>query len=187
MGTSFDFQSNYFLPDFSSEYGNIDVFANPLVANNPVITTMPIYQVPVIQSIKPVATTPVVATPVVPKKTIAFTVYDGNETLPGANIAIDGVATAQTNSNGYVIIPNVPVTATVQITYIGYEDYIISASAIPAKVILKSGTEQLQEVVIVGKKKPTSSNWAWWLVGAIAAVGIIKHAKSGTKIVRAKL
>jgi hypothetical protein len=172
---------NYSLPNFDFDTPGIYNLPKTQPYMLPTFTPTPV-------AVTPITTIPVVATPVVPKKTIAFTVYDEKETLPEANIAIDGVGTAQTNGNGYVVIPNVPINATVQITYIGYEDYIISASSVPAKVVLKSGTEQLQEVVIHAVKKPAkSSNWAWWLLGAVVAGGIIKYSKAGTKIVQAKL
>ena len=181
---SFDFKSTYSLPDFDPDYGLENMFDMPLLTKP--IVTMPIYQAPVVVP-KVVQTIAPIVAPVVAKKTIAFTVYDGAETLPGANIAIDGIPTAQTNENGYVILPNVPATATVKITYVGYEDYIVAATAVPTKVVMKSSGEQLPELTIIGKKKPESNTWAWLLLGAVVVGGIFKYSRSGTKIVRAKI
>lgn len=141
----------------------------------------PIYTAPQIQL-------PTVVIPVASTKTIAFTVADASETLPGANITIDGIGKAQTNANGYVVVPNVLPTSMVKISYVGYEDYVVQASQLPAKVIMKTTALQLPEVVIPNNfKKPVSNNWMWWLVGAVGAVGIYKYSKTGSKVVKAKI
>lgn len=183
---SYDFQNTYYLPDFQSEFGGVDIFSAPL-QKPVVVNAAPVFATPTIQSV--MAAAPVLAAvPVVAKKTIAFTVYAGKETLPGANIAIDGVDTAITNGNGYAIITNVPITAIVKISYIGFEHYIIGASSVPAKVLMKSGIEQLPDLVITAKKKATTSTtWIWWLAGAVGALGIYKYSKIGTTIVKAKI
>jgi len=123
------------------------------------------------------------------KKTISFTVADDNETLPGANIAVDGIGKAQTDINGNVTIPNISLDASIKITYVGYDDYITTASTIPSVVILKKGITMLSEVVVEKKSPKASSNnsWMWWIVGAVAAVGIYKYSKTGAKVVRAKI
>jgi hypothetical protein len=148
----------------------------------PVIDVAPISFVsasPVVKAVAPVA-----------NKTIAFTVSDKDGILPGANIAIDGIGKAQTDGNGYVIIPNVAPSSTVKITYVGYEDYIVSASSLPAKVVLKPTALQLDEVIVQAYKKPvaaTNNNWLWWLAGALGAAVIYKKAKLGSKVIKAKI
>jgi hypothetical protein len=120
-------------------------------------------------------------------KTISFTVSDANGTLPGANIAIDGIGKAQTNGNGYVVIPNVLPTSMVKISYVGYEDYVVQASQLPAKLVMKTTVLQLDEAKVPAWKKPTSNTWLWWLAGGIAALGIYKYSKTGAKVVKAKI
>jgi hypothetical protein len=191
--------SDYTLDNYN--FGISDIYTFPKVIN-----TVPLFQynAPVIEDISfetisepvfisnPTPIAPIEITPIAPiapvSKTIAFTVATANETLPGANIAIDGVGKAQTNSNGYVVIPNVLPTSMVKISYVGYEDYVVQASELPAKILLKTTTYQLNEVEIPNNyKKPTSNAWMWWLVGAVGAFGIYKYSKTGVKVVKAKI
>jgi len=121
-------------------------------------------------------------------KTISFTVKDKFGTISLANIQVNGVGTAVTDDNGRVTLPNIPVDATIKISYIGFDDYVSTASTIPSAVILKEGVKMLNEVNIQNTYKKSSSNtWMWWIVGAVAAVGIYKYSKTGAKVVRAKI
>lgn len=130
-------------------------------------------------------------------KTISFTVADSFETLPGANIAINGIGVAQTDIDGRVTLANLALGSMLKITYVGYQDYIIAAANVPAKVIMVPDAIQLPEVIIVNNyKKPvieetppaaSSNTWLWLLAGGLAAIGIVKYSKSGTKIVKAKI
>lgn len=173
---------DYETPTFDFSVGNSLYNFQPVV-QQPYVAP-PVYIAP--QVVSPIVMP--VATAVAATKTIAFTVADDKETLPGANIAIDGVGKAQTNQNGYVVIPNVSPTSIVKITYVGYEDYVVQASQLPAKVILKSTAVELAEVVLTNNyKKPTSNTWLWWLAGAVGAFGIYKYSKIGTKVVQAKI
>ena len=178
---------DYTVPEYNFSVGNglynfqpvqQSFVAAPLVYTPPVVAAQPV--------IAPVYT-PVAVQPVVTGKTIAFTVYDANGTLPGANIAIDGIGKAQTNGNGSVTIPNVLPTSLVKISYIGYEDYTVIASSLPSKVTLTATALQLSEITIPAWKKPTSNTWAWLLVGVVGAFGIYKYSTSGTKVVKAKI
>lgn len=146
----------------------------------PVATYTPIAAVQ--QTFQPVAV-------VVPKKTITFTVADGTETIPGANIAVNGVGTATTDINGRVTLPNVSLNDSIRISYIGFEDYVGTVSTIPSIVVLKEGAIMLDEVIIQAWKKPVASSntWAWLLLGAVGVAAAYKFSKSGTKIVRAKI
>ena len=130
------------------------------------------------------------------KKLFTFTVSDNSNTLPGANIAVNGVAVAQTNANGMVTLPNYNPEAMIKISYVGYEDYIVKASAIVnAKVVLKSSPVALKEVVVTNNyKKPTapgaiatSNTWMYLLVGLIGAAGLYAYSSKGSKVVKAKL
>jgi hypothetical protein len=123
-----------------------------------------------------------------PKKTITFTVKDKDATIREANIAVDGVPTAKTDINGKVTLPNIPISAAIKVTYVGYDDYDSTASTIPSVVILKEGVQMLNELVIENNyKKPKSNAWLWWLAGAVGAFGIYKYSNKGTKVVKAKI
>ncbi len=97
-------------------------------------------------------------------KTISFTVKDKFGTISLANIQVNGVGTAVTDDNGRVTLPNIPVDATIKISYIGFDDYVSTASTIPSAVILKEGVKMLNEVNIQNTYKKSSSNtWMWWI------------------------
>lgn len=192
---------DYSLPDYNFSMAAINDFHNSGQLVQPTLPVWPSlyssesaikanYYIPSISYTPPVVATiqPTLQVQPVAKKTISFTVADATETLPGANIAINGVGTAQTDNYGLVTLPNIPIDAVIKITYVGYKDYIVSASAIPNKVIMTVDALELKEVVLQNNyKKPTSNTWAWWLLGGLAAVGIYKYSKTGAKVVRAKI
>ncbi len=130
----------------------------------PTVMPTPVIEMPVFEDVLPKSDSVNYAQNI--KKTISFTVADDNETLPGANIAVDGIGKAQTDINGNVTIPNISLDASIKITYVGYDDYITTASTIPSVVILKKGITMLSEVVVEKKSPKASSNnsWMWWII-----------------------
>lgn len=178
---------DFYVPEINFDV--TDVFQFPKIQATPVYVP-PVYTAPQTVYNNPVNTTaPIQADLGIIKKTITFTVADETETLPGANIAVNGISTAITDGNGRVTLPNIDIDSIITVSYIGYDTYTMIASAIPVKVFLKSGATQLDEVVITAWKKPaTSSNtWAWLLLGAVGVAAVYKYSKAGTKIVRAKI
>jgi len=168
---------NYTLPDI--DFGFADVYQFPVPQQQYNLANMPVAQV------IPRTTAPVI------RKTISFTVADTIETLPGANISVDGIAIAQTDGNGRVTLPNIATTSIIKVSYIGYSDFSVVAALIPSKVVLQASAEELQEVIIYTKPKAQaqSSSTIWWWVAGAAAVGAIIYtkAKTGAKIVKAKI
>ena len=144
----------------------------------------------IIKTVTPVVVPKVITQPMAglpPKKTISFTVATSKETLPGANIAVNGIATAQTDGNGRVTLPNIAIDSTIKITYIGYDDYSVIASQVPNKVIMNEGATALTEIKVVNNyKKPSNSKLLWWLAAAAGAFGIYQYS-TGSKVVKAKI
>lgn len=179
---------DYYVPEVN--FGLNDVFQYPKIQATPIYVP-PVYTAPQTVYNNPVYTAaPVQADLGIIKKTITFTVADDTETIPGANIAVNGIATATTDINGRVTLPNIAINSVIKISYIGYDDYEALASVIPSKVILKQGALALNEVVIINDyKKPVAptNTWAWLLLGAVGVAAVYKYSKAGTKIVRAKL
>lgn len=190
MTTATDF-IDYSLPDYN--FGIKDIYnfpqvQQPLLVNDetPILQLKPVLFQPVV--IPRVAQVFQTAIPVVAKKTIRFTVADDTETLPGANISVNGVATAQTDGNGFVILPNIAIDSIIKVSFIGYDEFISTASQIPNRVVLKKGALALKEVVVINNyKKPKSNNWLWLLAGGITALGIYKYSNTGAKVVKAKI
>ena len=81
-----------------------------------------------------------------------------------ANIALNGVPTAQTNQSGIVTIPNLKPTDTLTFSYIGYDSQTYVASQIPEKITLKEGSIILNEVAITPKIKPKTAKKTNWLL-----------------------
>lgn len=176
---------DYYVPEVN--FGLNDVYQFPKIQATPIYVP-PVYTAPIVYD-NPVYTAAPIQTVQPTTKTITFTVSDGTETIPGANIAVNGVGTATTDINGRVTLPKVSLNDSIRISYIGFEDYVGTVSTIPGIVVLKEGAIMLDEVKIYTKKKPaTSSNtWAWLLLGAVGVAAVYKYSKAGTKIVRAKI
>jgi hypothetical protein len=177
---------DFYVPDINFDV--TDVFQFPKIQDT--VYAAPVYTAPQIVYNNSVNTAaPIQADLGIIKKTITFTVADETETLPGANIAVNGISTAITDGNGRVTLPNIDIDSVITVSYIGYDTYTMIASAIPAKVFLKSGATQLDEVIIQAWKKPVapSNTWAWLLLGAVGVAAVYKYSKAGTKIVRAKI
>lgn len=182
---------DFYVPDVN--FGVTDIFQWP------VVKPTPIYYPKVVTAPQTVYTPPVLADLGIIKKTITFTVADNVETIPGANIAVNGIGTAVTDGNGRVTLPNIDIDSIITVSYIGYDTYTMIASAIPVKVILKSGAVALPEVIVTAWKPapapvqtaaiaPSNNTWAWLLAGAVGVAVVMKYAKgSGAKVVRAKL
>lgn len=102
-----------------------------------------------------------------------------------ANIAVNGVPTAQTNASGIVTIANLKPTDILTFSYIGYETQTFVASQIPEKITLKEGSIMLDDVAITPtiKPKPTKkTNWfLLLLLGGGTAYVINKASKSEKK------
>lgn len=182
--------SNFATPEFN--FGLTDIYQFPKEIQPSIGTqnyfnptpVLPKVVAPVVYVAEPIQTVAVV----VPKKTISFTVKDQQgATIPGANIEVNGVGTAQTDINGKVTLPNIPVDASIKISFVGFESNLTTASTITSVVILKDGVEMLSEVVIENKYKKPSNSLLWLLAGAAAAFGIYKYSQTGTKVVRAKI
>ena len=116
--------------------------------------------------------------------------------LPYANIAINGIATAQTDSNGFFTIRDISLTDTVKISYVGLGEVVYTAGSLPNTIQLKSVAIQLQSVIINIPKKPTPTaekpivpkptNWLLW--GSLGMAGILLYKKYSSKqVVKAKI
>lgn len=144
------------------------------------------------------------------KITISTTVYDEfGDPLPGANIHIDGKPIASTSASGSVTIPGIATSVSiVKVTYVGMQDYSISAVFVPKQIRMKPSITQLNEVVITIPKKvpvvavattptttpttkdtaePSKTNWLLWLT--IAGLGYKAYQRFGPKstTVKAKI
>lgn len=150
------------------------------------------------------------STPVLSDKiTISTTVYDEySNPLPGANIWIDGKWIAETNDNGVVTVSGVATSmSTVKVTHVAMKDYSISAVFIPKKVMMQVNVNELNEVIIKPKPKPTTiptttattkditpvvaksgMSWVMWLLILGAGIKGIQHfSTSKPKVVKAKI
>lgn len=106
------------------------------------------------------------------------------ETLPAANISVNGVPKTQTNSNGVFTLYNILSTDSIKVTYIGQKDYEVKALDFPNSIEMRESAEGLKEVIITAAKKPT--NWLLWL--GIGTVGFLAYQKYGAKApIKAKL
>lgn len=86
-------------------------------------------------------------------KSISGTVVDtGGEPIIGASVLVKGTTNGViTDLDGHFTLTQVPVTATIQVSYIGYKSQEIAVrDKSSIKVILVEDTEVLDEVVVVG-------------------------------------
>lgn len=86
-------------------------------------------------------------------KSISGTVVDtGGEPIIGASVLVKGTTNGViTDLDGHFTLTQVPVTATIQVSYIGYKSQEIAVRDKSfIKVILAEDTEVLDEVVVVG-------------------------------------
>ena len=90
------------------------------------------------------------------------------EPVIGANVVVKGTTNGViTDFDGNYTLNDVPVDATVQITYIGYQTVELKAgSSVLAKVTLKEDAEMLSEVVVVGYGSQKRAN----LTGAVSTI-----------------
>lgn len=78
---------------------------------------------------------------------------DSKNTLHGATITTDNHSVL-TNKNGYFNFENIPLSATVTISYIGYESQQFKANELfsttnkPKEIVLKPSNEELNQVII---------------------------------------
>lgn len=78
---------------------------------------------------------------------------DSKNTLHGATITTDNQSVL-TNKNGYFNFENIPLSATVTISYIGYESQQFKANELfsttnkPKEIVLKPSNEELNQVII---------------------------------------
>jgi hypothetical protein len=114
--------------------------------------------------------------------TLKTVVWDQDETLPDATVMVNGKAYA-TNENGVFQLPNVPVNATVSISYIGYKTFTGQASQVPPKIVLERDSTALNEVVITRKQKSILG----WIAAGLLTVAIIKKATDKSKKVTTKI
>jgi hypothetical protein len=164
MSATFNF-SDYTVPDYDFGFANIYTIPVPQSQYSTSVQTVDL----------PVAT-----------KTISFTVSDKNGTIPGANISVNGIATAQTDEKGKVTLPNIPTNADIIVSYIGYDNFQAQASNITSSVVINEGATPIDEVNVFTKKKP-SNTWLWILVGLGAAYSAYSYSNSGAKVVKAKI
>lgn len=113
----------------------------------------------------------------------AVVIANDGDSLPGANISVNGVPKIQTNGNGYFSLTNVLSTDIIKISFIGYEDYESKAADLPKAINMLTSAEALQEVVIKQVKK---TNWLLWLgIGTISVLAYNKYSAKAT--VKAKI
>ncbi|AOZ99593.1 carboxypeptidase-like regulatory domain-containing protein [Flavobacterium commune] len=113
-------------------------------------------------------------------------IADDGESLPGANISVNGVAKIQTNGNGYFSLTNILSTDIIKVSYIGYEDYESKAADLPKAINMLSSAEALNEVTVYAKPK-NKTNWLLWL-GIGTGLGLIAYKIHSAKAtVKAKI
>lgn len=166
----------------------------------PLFTT-PIPAAPVFSAPKPAAS--VFSSPGFNDKiTISTTVYDEKGyPLPDANIFIDEIAIASTYSNGTVTVPGIAtIMSRVRITHVAMKDYEISAALLPKKVMMQTNINELDEVIIPPRKKPTTEaaapapvakagmSWLLWITLLAAGYKGMQYFKDDKpKTVKAKI
>lgn len=115
--------------------------------------------------------------------------------LPYANIAINGVPTAQTNTAGVFFINSISPLATIKVSYVGLADATFIASSLPSRINMKTTAIQLEGVVITIPKKPITTtpitskeptNWLLWLSLGMAGILVYKKFATGA-VVKAKI
>ncbi len=118
------------------------------------------------------------------KITVQAVVFGSDgDTLPGANISINGIPKIQTNGNGFFSLYNVSPTDTIKISYIGQQDFEAKAASFPNSVEMRESAESLDEVVVRAAKKTN-----WLLPLGIVAIGFLAYRKYGKKAtVKAKI
>jgi TonB-linked SusC/RagA family outer membrane protein len=102
-------------------------------------------------------------------KTITGTVTDNNgEPVIGANVAIKGRAIGTvTDYDGKYTLPNIPVDAVLQVSYIGYLTKEVAVNnQLVIHVILTEDTKVIDEIVVVGYGTQKKVN----LTGAVASI-----------------
>ncbi|MDT0676538.1 SusC/RagA family TonB-linked outer membrane protein [Autumnicola musiva] len=97
--------------------------------------------------------------------TVSGVVSDANATLPGVTVLVRGTSNgAVTNLDGYYELNNVPVDATLQFTYVGFQTEEVPVdNKSEINVQLEVDEEALAEVIIVGYGRQTKKS----VVGAI--------------------
>ena len=95
-------------------------------------------------------------------------VDDAGEPIIGANVLVKGTTNGViTDFDGNYELSNVPSDATIQITYIGYQNVELKAGNKDlAQVTLKEDSEMLSEVVVVGYGSQKRAN----VTGAVATI-----------------
>lgn len=89
------------------------------------------------------------------------------ETIIGANVVVKGSTNGTiTDVDGVFVLQDVPDNAILQISYIGYETFEISANKSPITVVLHEDSELMDEVVVVGYGTMKKRD----LTGAVGAV-----------------
>lgn len=90
----------------------------------------------------------------IPNKKIAGTVVDDKgEPVIGASVVVEGTSIGTiTNLDGNYILNDVPETARISVSYIGYQsmEFRAADSKSLARIVLKEDTKVLDEVVVVG-------------------------------------
>ena len=90
----------------------------------------------------------------IPNKKIAGTVVDDKgEPVIGASVVVEGMSIGTiTNLDGNYILNDVPETARISVSYIGYQsmEFRAADSKSLARIVLKEDTKVLDEVVVVG-------------------------------------
>jgi hypothetical protein len=155
---------------------------NLVDANNPKNTTIPVMLV------NPTAAT------VTNGIQVAFSVSNGQETLPLATVQIDNQFYA-TTENGYFRKPDINPNSVVTISYIGYNAKTFKANAVPSTIVLSRSTTVLPEAT-VGPKPTTptpsqpinkKSNLLGWSALALLTGFAIKKATEKPKKQRVKI
>lgn len=91
----------------------------------------------------------------------------GGETVIGASVQVKGTGTGSiTDIDGRFTIPNVPLGATLEISFVGYRTVTVVWNGQPLDIVLKEDTQALEEVVVVGFGSQKKAN----LTGAVATV-----------------
>lgn len=172
----------------TNSVANTAVINNPTVINNPAVNSN--------KEVLDYSGYESSQNPVTVLLAIDFTVKEENGfILQGANIAVNGVPTAQTNENGKVFLPSVNANDEIRVTYIGYGDVVFKAGETIKEVVLRSTSIMLDNVPLVIPPKtttptPPTKKYNWFGLAVITTLAVVaakKLSKSEPKTAKVKI
>lgn len=102
------------------------------------------------------------------QQTVTGTVKDATgEPMIGVTVLADGKAAAVTDFDGNFSVPNATPSTVIKVSYVGYEDQVITVNnSRVLNIVMRENSETLEEVVVVGYGTMKKSD----LTGAISSV-----------------